>query len=251
MTRSILISGASGGLGRALCVALCQKGHRVAGLGRRADALQQTADAAGHGFLPLTCDVADWAAVKAAADKVRKAQGPIDILINNAAVYPRRDTLDETPQSFAETMAINLGGMVNCIHGVLPDMVETGKGRILNVSTFADISPLPASSAYSVSKGAGRILTKALIADLADRFPNIVIGDWMPGMLATQMGIPDGLSPQTAARWGAALALWDEPSLTGTLFEQDREVLPPRGLKGKIKDLITFQRRKPRQITPL
>ncbi|MCH2163588.1 MAG: SDR family oxidoreductase [Marinovum sp.] len=230
---------------------LCANGHKVTGLGRRAEGLAETGESAGRAFHAVTCDVADAQAVRDAVSSARAQHGQVDVLINNAAVYPRRDTLDETVESFMHSVKVNLGGMVAASYAVLPGMMDAGRGRILNVATFADINPLPASSAYSVSKGAARIFSRALIADMGDRFPNIVIGDWMPGMLATSMGIPDGLAPETAARWGAALALWDDPSLMGTSFEMDREILPPRGLKGKIKDLVLFQRRKPRVIASL
>ncbi|MDU8910821.1 SDR family oxidoreductase [Aestuariicoccus sp. MJ-SS9] len=243
-----VVTGAGSGLGRALAVELVRAGFTVAGLGRRVEALQGTAALAGDGFNPVAADVADAKAVDAAFAAIRRGLGPVALLINNAAVYPHRDFLDETAESFMATTAINLGGVVACTRAALVDMVETGRGRILNVSTFADIAPLPAASAYSVSKGAARIFTRALIADLADRFPGIVIGDWMPGMLDTAMGVPDGLSPEDAARWGAELAQRMDPSLTGTLFERDAEILPPRGLKGRIKDLLLLRRRAPRRI---
>ncbi len=237
-----VVTGAGSGLGRALALALCERGVPVAGLGRRADALAKTEALAGPGrFLAVPADVADPGAARAALGHVGQELGPVTILINNAAVYPRRDFLDETAESFMATVAVNLGGMVACTAAVLPGMVERGAGRILNVSTFADLSPIPLSSAYSVSKGAARILTRALVADLGDRFPDIVINDWMPGMLATGMGIADGLDPAKAARWGAALALWRDRSLTGTLWEQDREILPPRSFRRRLVDRLTFQ----------
>ena len=161
--------------------------------------------------------------------------------MNNAAIYPRRDFTEETAESFMAVVGTNLGGTVACTRAALDDMLQTGFGRILNVATFADIAPLPASSAYSVSKGAARIFTRALIADLGDRFPGIVINDWMPGMLATRMGIADGLPPEEAAKWGAQLALWHDPSLTGTTWEMDREVPPPRSLKRRIADRVLMK----------
>jgi hypothetical protein len=97
-----------------------------------------------------------------------------------------------------------------------------------------------------VSKGAARILTRALVADICDRFPDIVINDWMPGSLATDMGIAEGLDPALAARWGVSLALWHDRSLTGTVWERDTEQLPMRSLKGRIKDALLMRKRKPR-----
>ena len=99
-----------------------------------------------------------------------------------------------------------------------------------------------------MSKGAQRVLTRALIADLFDRFPDIVITDWLPGALATDMGIPDGLPPETAAQWGVKLALMRDQSLNGTIFERDMELLPPRGLKAKLKDALMMRRPRPRRL---
>ncbi len=241
-----VVTGAGGGLGREIALALVARGVRVAGLGRRQSALDETAALAGAGFSAHICDVADPTAVAATF----KTIGPVSLLVNNAAVYPRRDFLDETGESFMHSVNVNLGGVVACSRAALDGMVQTGIGRIINVATFADIAPLAASSAYSVSKGAARVLTRALVADLGDRFPDIVISDWMPGMLATDMGIADGLDPAISAKWGAALALWHDRSLNGAVFEMSREILPPRGLKGKIKDLVLLRSpAKPRQIS--
>jgi len=242
-----VITGAGSGLGRALAVEMAAQGVRVVGFGRRMDALQGTAELIETGrFTAMPVDVADANAVAAAFAKIAQ---PVTILINNAAVYPRRDFLDETPESFSKTMEINLGGMIACTHFALAEMVKTGVGRILNVASFADIAPLPASAAYSVSKGAGRILTRALVADLGDRFPDIVITDWLPGMLATQMGIADGLQPEVAAKWGVKLALWQDPSLNGATFEMDHELLQPQSLKRRLKNKVLLRKSPaPRQL---
>ncbi|MDT8328016.1 MAG: SDR family oxidoreductase [Roseovarius sp.] len=250
MTSGIaVVTGAGGGLGRALALELAARGMRVVALGRRREGIEETAAMAPKGAVKvLLVDVADAGAVREGLREITQ-KVPITLLINNAAVYPRRDFLDETPESFMDTVAINLGGMVNCSHAALEGMVQTGFGRIMNVSTFADIAPLPASSGYAVSKGAARILSRAMIADLADRFPDIVINDWMPGMLATRMGVAHGLDPAQSARWGAALALWHDPALSGSVFERDREILPPRGLKGRLKDAVLMRRQRPRVIS--
>ncbi|MFZ7090919.1 SDR family oxidoreductase [Primorskyibacter sp. 2E233] len=244
-----IVTGAGSGLGRALAIELTGRGFSVAGTGRRVEALRETADLCPQGlFHAEPLDVSDASAVVETFSRIRKRHGPIALLINNAAVYPQRDFLEETPESFMKSVAVNLGGIVNCSHAALQDMATSGEGRILNVATFADLDPLPSAGAYSVSRGAGRILTRTLVADLCDRLPGIVIGDWMPGMLRTQMGIQDGLDPAQSAKWGVKLALMRDPSLTGAVFEMDREILPPRGLQDKIKDLILMRRRKPRRL---
>ncbi len=237
-----VVTGAGGGLGRALAVNLSQS-MQVAGLGRSMEALDETKALATPGqFTGIEADVRDFNSVAQAFGKASE-MGDMTLLINNAAIYPRRDFPDETAESFMDTVTTNLGGVVACTRAALDGMLETGFGRIMNVATFADIAPLPGASAYSVSKGAARIFTRALIADLGDRFPGIVINDWMPGMLATRMGIAEGLAPEQAATWGAQLALWHDPSLTGTTWEMDREIPPPRSLKRRIADRVLMKPR--------
>jgi NAD(P)-dependent dehydrogenase (short-subunit alcohol dehydrogenase family) len=231
-----------------LSAELIEAGFTVVGAGRRQSALAETAAILGDRFQPVVLDVSDATATQRVFSERIDANGPLAILINNAAVYPHRDIMDETPDSFAKTIQINLGGVLNCSHAALQDMAPRGVGRILNVASMADIDPLPCSAAYSVSKGAATILTRAMVADLGDRFPGIVIGDWLPGMLQTSMGIPDGLNPETAAKWGGKLAQMNDPGLNGAVFEMGAELLPHRGLRGKIKDFLLMRKRKPRQL---
>jgi NAD(P)-dependent dehydrogenase (short-subunit alcohol dehydrogenase family) len=236
-----VVTGAGSGLGRALARGLAARGVKVAALGRRLAALEETA--AGHDrIVPIACDVSDAAALEAAFSEVRERLGPVLLLVNNAAVYPRRDVFDESHESFMQTVATNLGGTFGATRLALEDMAEAGFGRIVNVASFADMAPLPASAGYAVSKGAQRILTRALVADLADRLPDIVISDWLPGILATDMGVPNGLTPETAAKWGIALALWHDRSLNGVTFEMMRELPPVRSLKARLKDRILLRR---------
>lgn len=244
-----VVTGAGGGLGRALSVELVRRGVFVAGIGRREATLAETARLveASELFLPIAADVADKGAVKHAFTVIDQQTRPLKILINNAAVHDRFDFLAEDPDRLMGSVKINLGGMVYCSWEALQRMVQSGVGRIVNVTTFADLAPLSGSSAYSVSKGAGRILTRAIVADTVDRFPDIVISDWIPGALATQMGVADGILPEDAAKWGANLALMNDSSLCGSLFDRNLEVRPPRSKKQLLKDLMTMKRRQPRR----
>ncbi len=241
-----VVTGAGSGLGRALAIGLTRAGMRVVGFGRRAGPLAQTAKQSEIGkFSAMVVDVSDANSVAQAFETIANDIGPVTILINNAAVFPRRDFLDETPETFMDSVAINLGGVVACTDAALGQMTKTGVGRIMTVSTFADVAPVSGSAAYSVSKGAVRVFNRALIADIADRLPDIVVNEWMPGMLATEMGIKDGLDPAISAKWGAKLALWHDPALTGSVFERDVEVLPPRSLKRRLVDMLLLRKPKP------
>ena len=239
-----VVTGATQGLGKALALELAGLGVTVAAIGRDEAGLRRVAaEAPGGRVHPVVLDVGEIGAVPQAFAGIARDLGPVTLLINNAAVYPRRDFLEEDPPDFMATVAINLGGVVACSHAALMGMVQTGFGRILNVSTFADVLPVPASAGYSASKGAGRVLTRALVADIGDRFPDIVISEWMPGILATRMGKPEGLPALDAAAWGARLALWHDRSLNGRTFVLDRELLEPRSLKRRMLDKL--RRRSP------
>ena len=91
-----LVTGAGSGLGRALAIELAGRGLPVVGLGRRADALAETTHLAGPGFHAFPCDIADFDALRAAFAKA-DAIAPLTLLINNAALYPHRDFLDDGP----------------------------------------------------------------------------------------------------------------------------------------------------------
>lgn len=232
-----VVTEASWGIGKALAEALTRHGVSVAGLSRQPFVPEV------DGIYPVAADIRDTAEVARAFSDIRARLGAPTILINNSETYPDRDVLDETPDSFMDTVRLNLGGAFACCHAALPDMVAAGRGRIVNVVTFADVRPMPLAAGYSVSKGALRILTRALVADLGDRFPGIVITDWVPGTHVPRKGIPDGVDPQVAAEWGARLALMSAPEINGMVFLQDHEHAVPRSLKGRVKDRLLGRRR--------
>lgn len=227
-----VVTGAGSELGLALTAALALRGMAVVGISATPFAPKDGR------VVPVIADVRDPVAVAAAFADIRDRLGVPTILINGAEVYPHRDILEETPASFMDTVQMNLGGAFNCCHAVLPEMVARGHGRIINIVTFADVMPAPLAAGYSVSKGALRILTRALVSDLGDRFPGIVINDWVPGTHTPRKGIPDGVDPGVAAEWGANLALLHDRGINGLVFLQDREHTPPRSLKGRVKDRV-------------
>ncbi|WP_299609903.1 SDR family NAD(P)-dependent oxidoreductase [uncultured Tateyamaria sp.] len=249
-----VVTGAGRGLGRHLALELAAQGLSVAALGRKMVDLETLAtETASNGgtVLPVLADVSDMAALRAAFDRIDAELGPVDILFNNAAVYPHRDFLDETPESFQHVMDINLGGTLTCAMLALERMVPRGRGRIINVATFAGNDPTYLASAYSVSKGACRILTKSMVRDLGDRFHDILINDWVPGALQTEMGLPDGTDPAVAAKWGVALALWHDQDLNGVTFDRDCEQLPVLSLKRRLFNKLTGRTKAPRRIPSL
>jgi L-xylulose reductase len=235
VNRIIVITGAGAGLGRALAREAANRGDIAAGLGRDAAALAET----GAGLEPRrfeaeTVDVSDFAAVDSAMRRVLDRHGRIDALFCNAAVYPRISLLDQAPGDWMKVLTINVGGVMASIRAVLPAMMREAKGRIVVVGSFADLAPVPGSSAYSVSKGALHPLVKAVVAELAGDFPDILVNEWVPGSLKTKMGIPEGIDPADAARWGMDLLDTPAGGPTGRIFDRNQLVEPPQSLKRRI-----------------
>jgi NAD(P)-dependent dehydrogenase (short-subunit alcohol dehydrogenase family) len=110
------------------------------------------------------------------------------------------------------------------------------------VGSWADIAPITASAAYSSSKGALHALTKAAAIDIADLGLDIEVHEWIPGHLNTRMSEFTGMDPAISAAWGLALAKGIRPDHRSRIFENDREWLPPKPLKQRLKDRILFWR---------
>lgn len=239
----IVITGAGSGLGRALSVGLVQRGAVVIGLGSREPPLQETGALAGSNrFSWHVADVAEVAQVAHAVQKIKEEFGRIDVLINNAAIYPKISFLEQDAESWMRTIAVNLGGVANCCRTILPLMMHQGYGRIINVGSFADLAPIPDSSAYAASKGGVRALTKAISADLGNAYPDVTCVEWVPGHLNTQMSDFTGMDPAVCVEWAVQLVNLPPGQRRARIFEGDHEHLPPKSLKARIKEKLIFWR---------
>lgn len=244
MQRIIVITGAGDGLGRALAREAVARGHVVVGIGRTSGSLVETGKGLPAGsYSHEVADVADWAQVEAAVANVLARNGRIDALFANAAVYPHAALLDQPPAEWMRTLAVNVGGVLHACRAVLPDMMARASGRIVVTGSFADIAPLPDSSAYSVSKGALHTLVKSLAVEVSGDYPDILINEWVPGVLKTAMGIPDGLDPAVAARWGLDIMDMSAGGPSGQAYSGNQLVQPPRSLKRRILDKLLMRGR--------
>lgn len=241
-----VVTGASAGLGRSLSIELARQGCRVVGMARRFDVLEEIGRLCPPGrFRSVRVDVADPLAVSVAFDQIERTLGAVEILIANAAIYPRQDLLTQHDAPVFEVLATNLGGQLSCAVAALKHMVPAGAGRILIVGSFAGAGPIPGSLGYSVSKGGGRVLAQALAVETAGRMPGIVISEWIPPILATQIGLPDGADPDIAAKWCARLALDRDPALHGKTFLGPIEHRAPQSILRKMRGLLTLRRPAP------
>jgi NAD(P)-dependent dehydrogenase (short-subunit alcohol dehydrogenase family) len=239
MNRVVVITGGGAGLGRALARGAVAAGDRAIAIGRNADALIET----GQGLDPAlyayrVADVADFAALEAAIAGIAAEYGRIDGLFANAAVYPRTLIADQSADEFMRTLTVNVGGVFAACRAALRPMMRMAHGRIIILGSLADRRPIHAAAAYSVSKGALHSLTKALAVEVGPDYPDILVNEWVPGALKTAMGLPDGLDPETSARWGLALLDLPAGGPSGELFIRDRMDTPPLSFKQKIKRRI-------------
>jgi NAD(P)-dependent dehydrogenase (short-subunit alcohol dehydrogenase family) len=133
-------------------------------------------------------DVAREADVARLFAEAEANHGRVDVLVNNAALHPKVRFLDCSHAEWSYVFETNILGLALCCRRALPGMLERGHGRILNLGTFAWQRPLPGSSAYSASKAAVRVFTKALAAEIERaRYPDVLVNELLAGVFRTRM----------------------------------------------------------------
>ena len=185
---SILITGASHGIGSAFAAACAQSGRFsriILNSGSDRAALEDTArrvSAAGDLVCAFdTGDISDIAYVQG----LRERFGPVDTLVNNAAVSHVGLLTDMPPEDWDRVMRVNVYGLFNTCRTYVPDMIRMGGGQILNVSSVWGLAGASCEVAYSASKGAVNAFTKALAKELAPS--HIRVNAIAPGILDTRM----------------------------------------------------------------
>jgi len=155
--KSVLVTGAAGGIGRAVVARFAAEGATVAGV----DLLSSEAD------VSITGDLSDPGFCDSLPEQARAAMGKLDILINNAGVITRGKITEATDQDFARTMSINVEAPFRLCRAAIPIMSEAGGGAIVNVSSCWGVHPGPNHPLYVMSKAAIASLTKCLGMDHA------------------------------------------------------------------------------------
>lgn len=185
---SVLITGTSKGIGMATALVLGRAGHTVFATMRDPEAAPELARAAAEEKLPIhvsAMDVDSDASVAESIRTIEEANGPLDVLVNNAGIE-RRDSIEEMPLSdFRALMETNYFGALRCIQAVLPRMRERRAGCIINITSVAGrISSSPLGG-YSASKFALEALSEALAQEVSAF--NIRVAVVQPGIINTDM----------------------------------------------------------------
>lgn len=170
MSETVLITGSSRGIGKACALAFAEKGYNVvlnciknedkmnAVIGR----IKKT----NPNVMGFVCDVSDHNAVKIMVNEINKSFGGIDILVNNAGISHTGLFQDMTPKEWKRLTEVNLYGIFNTTHLVVPYMLSKKKGSIINISSVWGVSGGSCEAVYSATKGAVNAFTRAMAKEL-------------------------------------------------------------------------------------
>jgi NAD(P)-dependent dehydrogenase (short-subunit alcohol dehydrogenase family) len=183
--RIAVVTGASRGIGAGIAAALAGAGYRVAAGFERSEERAVELASRHPGMLPLQIDIGDAASVDAAFRRVREELGPVEVLVNNAAIAQEKPFLDLTDDDWRRMLEVNLLGAVRTTRAVLSDMIAGGFGRIVNVSSIGGQWGGVNQLHYAASKAALINLTRSIAKSFAGQ--GITCNAISPGLIATEM----------------------------------------------------------------
>ena len=189
MKKTVLITGAAGGIGRAAALAFARDGYNVAVHYNKSQAaaeeLCRELESMGVKAVPVQADISDSPAVEKMLTNVRAAIGTVGVLVNNAGIAEQALFSDITEEMWDRMFDINVKGAYLCAKAVLPDMIHEKCGRIINISSMWGISGASCEVHYSASKAALIGFTKALAKEVG--LSGITVNCIAPGVIDTKM----------------------------------------------------------------
>ena len=184
--KTAVITGGGSGIGRSIAQKFAQQNAEVIIFelteDHATDTLKDIRDAGGQA-LAYACDVSDPDSVKAAVDNTVKDSKKIDILVNNAGIAHVGNAVDTSVEDFDRLYQTNVRGVYNCLHTVLPHMIDAGGGVILNLASIVSLTGIPDRFAYSMTKGAVLTMTYSVATDFIGQ--NIRCNCICPGRVHT------------------------------------------------------------------
>ncbi len=201
--KTVLISGASRGIGAAAARTFAGAGANVALLARTRDAISDLAGEIGERALAIPCDVSRYWEVEQAVSATRTTFGGLDVVINNAGVIDpigHLSTID--PDAYGHTIDINLKGVMHGMRAALPGMIAQRSGTIINISSGAAHGPVEGWAAYCSAKAGALMLTR--VGDKEARDAGVRVLGLSPGTVATEMQREikaSGINPVSQLSW--------------------------------------------------
>lgn len=189
MSKTVLITGASGGIGSACVRLFAAEGYKVAihynTDKAAADKLKDELHGIGCEAVSVWADLRDEAAVNEMFTEIEAQLGEVDVLVNNAGVSQQKLFTDTTLADYDYVFGVNTLGTVNCCRAALPSMIRRKSGRIINISSMWGVSGASCEVLYSASKAAVIGFTKALAKEVGPS--GITVNCIAPGVINTKM----------------------------------------------------------------
>jgi NAD(P)-dependent dehydrogenase (short-subunit alcohol dehydrogenase family) len=196
MDKVIVVTGAGSGMGRALALALLQRGARVAAVDLNEATLKETVALAGPQQDKISShvvNVSDRQAVEALPGEVIAAHGAVDAIINNAGIIQPFVRLNDLPyEAIERVINVNLYGVIYMTKAFLPHLLKRPAAHIVNVSSMGGFFPVPGQSLYGASKAGVKLLTEGLYAELLET--NVRVTVVFPGAIATNISQNSGVT---------------------------------------------------------
>jgi 3-oxoacyl-[acyl-carrier protein] reductase len=180
-----LVTGASGGIGRAIAVALASQGATVALSGTRVSALEETASAIGGKTHILQCELSDSAAVEQLVPQAEAAMGGLDILVNNAGMTRDNLFIRMKDSEWDAVIAVNLTAAFRLSRAALKGMIRQRWGRIVSITSVVAVDGNPGQGNYAASKAGLIGMSKSLAKEVATR--GITVNTIAPGFITSAM----------------------------------------------------------------
>jgi 3-hydroxy acid dehydrogenase/malonic semialdehyde reductase len=180
-----LVSGASGGIGAAICRLLTGNGYRVVAAARNESSLQELAKDLGEELYPLVLDVTDAVAVAGLAEILPEEFSDVSVLINNAGhdIGGRRSFEEGSAEQWCDIIETNVQGTIRLTRALIDGMLARGTGHVVNMGSIVGLAPQATMTAYVSSKYAVHGLSETLRLDYAGR--GIRVTEIMPGLVRT------------------------------------------------------------------
>jgi NAD(P)-dependent dehydrogenase (short-subunit alcohol dehydrogenase family) len=234
--RTVVVTGAAGGIGRALALRCAAEGARVAVTDVQQEPLQRVARELGEGHLAVPADVADEESMRDLLARVKAELGPIDVFFANAGVAIGEDPLDTPDEVWDRAFAVNIRAHITAARALLPEWLDRGEGYFVATASAAGLLTQIGSAPYAVTKHAAVAFAEWLSVTYGDR--GIRVSCLCPMGVRTAMTEGDELAHRVVRGAGAMLEPEQVADAVLAAIDQEQFLILPH------PEVLTFFQRK-------